>query len=264
VSLHVSVTQNALLFKLASLPLGGQEGVEVSLGYALKRGMERLFQLEESELGLAFVGAGEQRALLFHERAEGGLGALRRLVEEEKALSEVAQAALEALHFDAQGSDLKPECARACHECLLSYGNQREAHLLDRHAVRDLLLCLAQAQVEPQEGVGERERLEALEAASASGLERRFLRFLHERGLRLPDEAQYRIGEAHTVADFLYRPHVAVFVDGPHHGEERQRRIDERQREALLDLGYRVIVVPPDPEAWEGLVREHPEVFAEE
>ncbi|WP_038045148.1 DEAD/DEAH box helicase [Thermus caliditerrae] len=262
VGLHVAVTQNALLFQLAPLLPQGLDAEGIwSLAYALKRGMERRFQLEESELGLALVGEGEGRAFLFYERAEGGLGALRRLVEEPGVLSEVAREALEVLHFDPNGEDLKPECARACHECLLSYGNQREAHLLDRHRVRDLLLCLGKAVVRPQEGQEGEERWERLLVLCQSGLEREFLLFLRERGLRPPDEAQYRIGEAHTVADFLYRPNVAVFVDGPHHQGERQRRIDERQREALWDLGYRVVVVPPEREVWEALVAEAGEVF---
>lgn len=99
------------------------------------------------------------------------------------------------------------------------------------------------------------DHLRRLLEASQSELERRFLRFLHEKRLRLPDEAQYRIAGAHTVADFYYRPNVVVFLDGPHHQGDRQQRIDARQRDALLDLGYRVLVVPHDAD-WEELVHQ--------
>ena len=93
-----------------------------------------------------------------------------------------------------------------------------------------------------ERGRGE-ERLEALLARCQSELERDFLRLLKAKGLPLPDEAQYRIGEAHTVADFFYRPNLLVYVDGPHHDSERQARIDERQRRTLMELGFRVEVL---------------------
>jgi len=237
VALRVQVTQNALLLKVGELLEGEDEGALVSLALALKRGMEALFQVEEGELGLVTVGT----TLLYHENAEGGLGVLRRLVEEEGTLAEVARSALEALHFSETGEDQKPECARACHECLLSYREQRIAPLLDRHKALPYLLRLLEARVEARRGdVG---RLEELLGRCESELEREFLRRLAAKGVRLPDEAQYRIGEAHTKVDFLYRPNLVVYVDGPHHDTERQARIDERQREALMELGYRVVVV---------------------
>ncbi|RTI02129.1 DEAD/DEAH box helicase [Thermus scotoductus] len=254
--LFVRLTQNALFFYPGDLlrEVPDREEVEPSLAYALKRGLEAYFQVEESELGVELVGSGEDRAFLFLEEAEGGLGVLRRLLEDPTLLPHVAVEALRVLHFR-DGEDAKPDCVRACYECLLSYSNQTVAHLLNRHAVKDLLLDLAQAQLTVEKPEAQDEHLQRLLASCQSELERRFLRFLFERGLRLPDEAQYRIAEAHTVADFLYRPNVVVFVDGPHHEGERQRRIDARQREELFELGYHVLVVPHDGD-WEMLVRE--------
>lgn len=110
--------------------------VEASLHHALKRGIEQVFQLEETELGVQRVGRGERRALMFYEAAEGGLGVLRRLVEEPDAFVQVIREALRIRHFDPSGRDLKEECRQACYECLLSYANQLESHLLDRHRIR--------------------------------------------------------------------------------------------------------------------------------
>lgn len=255
-NLFVRLTQNALFVYPQQLLQGveNREEVELSLAYALKRGLEALFQVEESELAVELVGQGEHRAFLFLEEAEGGLGVLRRLLEDPGVLAQVAQEALKVLHFS-DGKDGKPDCTRACYECLLSYNNQPVAHLLNRFAIKGLLEALSQAKVVLEAGGPQEDHYEELLNACQSELERRFLRFLKEKGLRLPDEAQYRVAEAHTVADFLYRPNVLVYVDGPHHEEERQRRIDARQREALLDLGYRVLVVPYDADL-ESLLRE--------
>ncbi|MFN4074272.1 MAG: hypothetical protein ACK4G4_12785, partial [Thermus sp.] len=143
---------------------------------------------------------------------------------------------------------------RACYECLLSYSNQTVAHQLNRHAVRDLLLDLVGARLETVPIEDTKEHLQRLLPLCQSELERRFLHFLYERGLRLPDEAQYRIPGAHTVADFLFGRSTVVFLDGPHHEGERQRRIDQRQRDELLGLGFRVLVVPHDAD-WDRLVK---------
>ncbi|MFN6982159.1 MAG: DUF1998 domain-containing protein, partial [Brevundimonas sp.] len=97
--LFVRLTQNALFFYPEELvqeaPNRGE--VETSLAYALKRGLEAFFQVEESELGVELVGEGRHRAFLFLEEAEGGLGVLRRLLEDPSLLPQVAEEALRVL-----------------------------------------------------------------------------------------------------------------------------------------------------------------------
>ncbi|MGC8875312.1 MAG: Zn-binding domain-containing protein, partial [Chloroflexia bacterium] len=260
-ALCVWETQNILLVRLLEPALRDDVKLETSLLYALKRGIEQAFQLEESELGVERLGRGEHRAILFYEAAEGGLGVLRRLVEEPGAFAVVAEEALRICHFSPDGNDAKPECVRACYECLLSFQNQAEAHLLNRHAVKHVLQPLRKAEVKPRvQSRSYEEHLQWLRSRTQSEFERRFLDFLAEGGYRLPDEAQKSFHEPRSIADFFYEPNVVVFCDGPPHDYPGQKRVDESQRCKLLAHGYRVLVIRWDEELSDQVSR-YPEVF---
>ncbi|MGH3970050.1 MAG: helicase-related protein, partial [Mycobacterium sp.] len=155
--------------------------------YALKRGIEAIYQLESSELAVeplpGNTGDHAWSRLLFFEAAEGGAGVLRRVATEDGQLRTVARKALEILHFDPDtGEDQHraphalEDCAQACYDCLLSYANQWDHQHLDRHCVKELLQRLTSAVVEVGAGGGERaEHLERLKKACDSDLERHFL-----------------------------------------------------------------------------------------
>jgi Lhr-like helicase len=242
--LWVQETQNLLLIRLLDPSLQGNEVLQTSLQYALKRGIEQTFQLEERELGVTRVGEGEWQSLLFYEAAEGELGVLRRLVEEVDALPQVAQAALSICHYDLDSNDRAERCVQACYECLLSYTNQLEARFLDRRAIRDLLRQLTTCQVRPRiNSRSYEEHLASLRSQTQSAFEREFLDFLAQNGYRLPDDAQKSIQEPRCIADFFYAPNVLVFCDGPPHDTPGQRRIDDHLRRELIVRGWRVIVI---------------------
>ena len=145
-------TRNLLLLKpttqsiLSSQPARPNEDFLASLGYALQRGMQILFQVEEQEIAVERIGEEAEERLLFWEAAEGGTGVWPRLLEDPQALARVAAEALRVCHFDpATGEDRAADsCSRACYECLLSYRNQPDHPRLDRHSIRDYLLLLAQ------------------------------------------------------------------------------------------------------------------------
>lgn len=159
--------KNALLLQLTEPDV--TTTTVATLQYALKRGIESVFQLEESELLAEPLPDRKTRnGVLFYEATEGGAGVLTRLVHDPDALARVARAALRIIHLDvpiedgplpAQGAlkDLPgTSCVAGCYRCLLSYYNQPDHPSIDRRdaLARSLLLRLATVKTSvPRPGV---------------------------------------------------------------------------------------------------------------
>ena len=131
----------------------------------------------------------------------------------------------------------------------MSYHNQRDHRLLNRHAVRDALLALAGSVTQMGDTARDYEAhygwLREL-TDGRSELERTLLDRLHGTGRRLPDFAQYTVPEVMTIPDFFYEPNVCVYCDGSVHDEPQQRASDEAIRGELRARGYRVVVMRYD------------------
>lgn len=241
--------------------------------YALERGIEAAFELEDAELTAELLPPddGPRRRVLFTEAAEGGAGVLRRIQHDKRALAKAARTALEICHFDpadgADGTDLggpssDEKCARGCYECLLTYGNQGVHRQLSRHAARPLLLRLASATtLKEDRGESRTEQFQRLAAQTpgkisvVSPLESDLaalvetgdlLGWLKAKGYRLPDESGTLVPEAAAKPDFVFRlagANVAVFVDTPSHGEDPSRDGDAVER--LEDAGWEVLHFVP-------------------
>lgn len=251
---YVQDRRNILVLTLHE-PL--DEPVALSVMYALERGIEAAFELEDSELSSELLPPddGPRNRMLFTESAEGGAGVLRLLQSDPGALARAAAEALGICHFDPAGTDMggpHPDrpCARGCYECLLTYGNQLDHQSIDRHTARDLLLRMAGAQVQTTgRGESRTDQLERLIAQSESTLESTFVRWLKEHGLRLPDEAQTFIGDAVARPDYIYRlpgVNVAVFVDGPLHDDAVIAERDAEAEDRLVDKGWDIVRFPHD------------------
>lgn len=265
---YVQDRRNILVIQLAgALPPADA----LSLMYALERGIEAAFELEDAELnsGLLPPDDGDRDRMLFTEAAEGGAGVLRLMQADPEALRQAARAALEICHFAPDGTDLggpHPDrpCARGCYDCLLTYGNQTHHGAIDRHAIRELLRRFSGATALPTgRGESRTEQLARLTAQSDTRLEERLITWFKEHGLRLPDEAQTLVPEALARPDFVYRlrgANVAVFVDGPVHQHAKVAERDQEAEDRLLDRGWDVVRFPHDGD-WTAIATEFERYF---
>jgi ATP-dependent helicase YprA (DUF1998 family) len=133
VYLTVADTSNILIVEPQNLPEQDAEEFLVTLQHTLARAIQAVYKLEEDELASERMGNG--RSILFWESAEGGAGVLSQILDNPQSFQAIAQSALEICHFVTD----KPSCSQACYECLLSYRNQFDHPLLNRHAVHDYL-----------------------------------------------------------------------------------------------------------------------------
>lgn len=256
-----------------------------TLQYALKRGIEAVYQLEESELMVEPLPTRDNRqSILFYEASEGGAGVLTRIASEPKALAAVAAEALEMLHFKIPAADQAwnkttldeelddnghPVCEAGCYKCLLSYYNQPDHLIIDRKdkeadgLVLDVLcrLTLSEAKVGTQGRAPEQHSAELARTAGSS-LEQVWLAYVEQHGHRKPDRGQHTIASAQTCADFFYDDYqLVIFVDGPHHDPQSQKAKDEAITKHLEEQGYVVVRFPKITSDWPAIFASHADLF---
>ncbi|GAA2073696.1 DEAD/DEAH box helicase [Microbacterium hatanonis] len=242
----------------------------VTARYALERGIEARFQLEDAELMSEQLPDAEERGrLLLTEAAEGGAGVLRRLQSDETALADAAREALGIIHVDPDtGEDIGGACGAGCYKCLLSYSNQMDHERIDRRVVVSLLLDLSRARVQPDEThpvtVPNAPTADGSPGASGAAPEATnvphpdaeraasFLRHLESRGLRLPSRGEEEVGG--LIVDFVYDTPLAVVVV-----HDDVLKVDATD---LTFDGYQVVTVGLDRD-FDDVIREHPSVFGE-
>lgn len=264
---YVEDRRNCLIFEPAQ-KLSVSE--MASLQSALKNAIQVHYQLEDTEIATEpLPNRDDRRMILFYEAAEGGAGALRRLLDDPAAIGDIAQEALRLIHFDPLTSEdkkravhSKEDCEAACYDCLMNYTNQLDHPLLDRKLIRDFLLQLAKAEVKASSTEKPRaKQLEDLMRQAGSDLERRWLRFLEANSLRLPSKAQVFIEVCQTRPDFLYEDYLAaVYIDGPPHDYPERQERDRAQTECMEDHGYTVIRFHHE-EDWAAKIAEHANIF---
>ncbi|WP_319412681.1 DEAD/DEAH box helicase [uncultured Cohaesibacter sp.] len=153
--------KNALLFRFEK-PERYEIETIATVQHALLRGIEVVFQLEEGEiLGEPLPARDNRRAILAYEATEGGAGVLTRLIDNRKAINEVAKTALSLMHFENVEAAISVgdagllhekkdgSCVRGCYRCLLSYFNQPDHELINRSSpeVKQFLIDLARGSI---------------------------------------------------------------------------------------------------------------------
>lgn len=256
-----------------------------TLQYALKRGIESVYQLEESELMAEPLPTRDNRqSILFFEAAEGGAGVLTRLATEPEALAAVAAKALEVMHFKAPAAGQfwrrdslveeldhngEPFCEAGCYRCLLSYYNQPDHTLIDRKdkaaggLILEMLCRLTEARTNHgTQGRAPEEHDAQLTHTAGSSLEQAWLDHVSEHGYRKPDRGQHTIPGASACADFFYDDlNLVIFIDGPHHETDTQRLQDSAVDRRLDDLGYLVVRFPRQKSTWQSIFQAHADLF---
>jgi Lhr-like helicase len=231
--------KNALLFRFKKPESFDPETI-TTVQHALMRGIEVVYQLEEGEiLGEPLPARDNRRAILAYEATEGGAGVLNRLVDDPKAISEVARTALELMHYENIEASIKAgdaqlltekaddACVRGCYRCLLSYFNQPDHEQIDRSSteVAQLLIDLARGQT-------------LLEArASFDGSASPWVKAFEDAGLPHVDTMPVKFGG--TNVEFAWRGHGVAATT---------KSVSSEMSQDALDKGWELVSLPGLPD----------------
>ncbi len=252
VALNVKAEVDCLQFH--QLP---DEATAINIGESLIAGTVRLLDMGTNDLELLVVYRPDETIdLVLFDPMPGGSGLLDQMLSR---WQEITAASVELLQNCPQ------QCEEACYSCLLSFQNQFNHRLLDRHQARELVERLRHTPQEYSE-------IPELNEEAAGVVDPTSPTNTPEaRLLRLLQDHHFPQGECntdvHTTAGITTRPdwfheqsRVALYVDGMSrhlHGSEQTAQRDQLIRQLLELEGYRVIVVQSrdldDPQA----VRTH-------
>jgi len=250
VHILVEDTSNILIVEPIGIDGKNREALITTFQHVLGTAIQAVYKLEPDELDSERLGQGKY--LLFWEAAEGGAGVLSQLLEQPDAFQQIADAALDICHF----KEPKDNCIQACYECLLSYRNQFDHSIINRHLIKPMLEQLLASEVISEiDQASRNEHYQKLLAQTDpnSELEKMVLETIYENGYKLPDTAQQLIPEANSKPDFLYKEDkIAIFCDGSVHDSPEKKKQDKVERQNLkYNANYQVIVLRHD-EDWVG------------
>lgn len=236
--------KNALLLQLVGDELSTM--VQATVQYALQRGIEAVFQLEEGELlGEPVPDRERRKGILFYEATEGGAGVLTRLASEPESFTLVARQALRIMHFDLENGfpvaataliDQKEKtCVAACYRCLMSYYNQPDHEFIDRRdeQAREILwrLALSTTSLQASSPV----------VVAPDSNQSRWLEHVTELRLPLPDTEPLGNGW------FVWRAFYVAATRGP---------VAPETLSAMKDQGFETVVFESDESNWDESFRQ--------
>jgi len=223
-------------------PLGLKSEGVITLQHALKRAIENVFQVESNEIGVITIGESDSPNILIYEAAEGSLGILSQFVENVDVFRQVIDQAISICRFDDEHYK-----GPASYDDLLSYYNQRDHKIIDRHLIADALEKLRICTIEIQTNASFLDYDTQYQALlrnidPSSSTEKKFIEYLYEKGLRLPDAAQKRVDGLFVQPDFYYESRFWVFCDGTPHDDPAIKADDGNKRQAIMAMGDEVWV----------------------
>ena len=246
VSLLTESRNDVITLQLSDAYIGEEEVFAKTLSNAFIQSVCTVMNLDDNEInGFYQPIVGQNGKLIIFETSEGGTGTLSSIVRDADLLKRIAIKALDILHFDEQGNDKEGACATSCYNCICNFFNQRDHKLFDRQTVKDFLLSLASTTA-IQGSQDDNVMFDIYMHQAVSSLEKTILRLTKEHGIKLPVEMHKVVskdGEPIAEADLYYEPKICVFIDGPDHDKEHIILDDERKRNKLKKLGYKVVVV---------------------
>lgn len=259
VKLYTHDTADALYIEPIKALNLNKDGI-VTLLFAFKRAIEEYFQIESREIGVELLGDESYPNLFIYEAAEGSLGILSQFMADAGVFNAIVKKAYDICRFaDTSYTD------EASYDDLLSYYNQRYHDQINRYLIEDALekLKVCHTEIITHDNTLDydahyQELLRHIDPNSST--ETRFLKYLYDSGLRLPDEAQKSVDGIFVRPDFFYKPDIFVFCDGTPHDQPETQERDREQRRAMRDRGLQVIVYYYRDDLAQ-LVAKRPDIF---
>lgn len=240
------------------------EGV-ITLQYALEKAIERHYNIEPVEIAAILMGSSENKNIMIYESAEGSIGVLKDIARNPVKLRKLFLEAYDICGYDyATKADKYPDRTKASYEDLLSYYNQKDHTIINRHSIIPALELLIGSNPDDTSGSTYEEKFQELLAKlhNRSPGEKEFLEHLFTNGYRLPDYTNYRMEEFYIEPDFVYKQDKAlVFVDGGIHKNAITKADDLKKRTALLNAGYDVLAWDVTSESVDAFVVKRQDIF---
>ncbi len=241
-----------------------EEGV-ISLQYALLKAIEQIYNIESVEVRAQLMGEKESKNIMIYESSEGSIGVLKDIARTPIRLQEIFKKAYEICGYRLEShEDSYPNRPKASYDDLLSYYNQRDHGVIDRHSIISALELLLSSKSDDTVGSTYEEKYAELTKGvhPKSPGEKVLLDYLFENGFKLPNYTNFNLEKFYIQPDFVYsNENALVFVDGGIHKNGAIKADDDKKRKALELAGFDVLVWDDTSESVESFVSRRQDIF---
>jgi superfamily II DNA/RNA helicase/very-short-patch-repair endonuclease len=245
--------------------LGLTDDGVITIQYAIEKAIELIYNIESIEITTRLMGDGENKNIMLYEKTEGSIGVLKDISRNPIKLKEIFLKAYDLCGYDydtkLDRNQLRP---KASYDDFLSYYNQRDHSVIDRHSIVKALELLIVANPDiTVEGTYEQqyEKL-SKELHPQSKGEKILLDYLFNNGYILPDFTNYNLEKYYIQPDFVYqKDNALIFVDGGIHKKTINKVDDNKKRKILEMNGFDVLVWDETSEQVDSFVTKRQDVF---